>query len=221
MNVKRGVRLLAAAAFFGVSCGATGLASVDLTAGIRYVSTSGTLQDCGAKAKASLDAYLSSVTESSPGSGDWLGLGQNGAIGVATSAAAVRCYALPKGYVVTFTCAAQLPANPYGASALCLDVAHKFYGGAITPLAAMPTPTPVPTGCSTTNLVGTWGSDDNPKLTFTMGLNGDVTDSDGVSGNWAIDGTTVTLTYYGNHTMTLSADGKHLRGGGYSLTRRC
>ncbi len=54
-----------------------------------------------------------------------------------------------------------------------------------------------------------------------MGLNGDVTDSDGVSGNWALDGSTVTFTYYGNHTLTLSADGKHLHGGGYSLTRKC
>lgn len=214
--------MLAALLFASACCwGAAAIASVDLSAGIRYVSPAGTADDCSAKAKAALEAFLPGATESSQGSGEWVALGQNGAIGVPTSAATVRCYPLAKGYVATFTCAVQLPANPYGAAPLCLNIAHKFYGGAITPLAAMPTPTPVPSGCATTNLVGTWTSDDNPKLTFTMGLNGDLTDSDGVSGNWNLDGITATLTYYGTHTLTLSPDGKHLRGGGYNLTRKC
>jgi hypothetical protein len=115
----------------------------------------------------------------------------------------------------------QLPDSPYGADALCLDVAHNFSGKAVTPLAAIPTPTPIPTGCSTVNLVGTWVSDDKPDLTFKMELNGDLTDNEGVSGNWGLVGSTVTLTYYGNHTLTLSPDGKHARGGGYNLTRKC
>jgi hypothetical protein len=103
-----------------------------------------------------------------------------------------------------------------------LDVAHKFHGaGAITSLAAIPTPTPEPTGCATNSLVGTWVSDDNPKLTFSLGLNGDLTDSEGVVGNWSLKGNTATLIYYGNHTLTLSADARHLHGGGYSLTRKC
>jgi hypothetical protein len=54
-----------------------------------------------------------------------------------------------------------------------------------------------------------------------MELNGDLTDNEGVSGNWGLVGSTVTLTYYGNHTLTLSPDGKHARGGGYNLTRKC
>jgi hypothetical protein len=54
-----------------------------------------------------------------------------------------------------------------------------------------------------------------------MGINGDVTDNQGVSGNWGLVGNTVTLTYYGNHTLTLSPDGKHMSGGGYNLTRKC
>jgi hypothetical protein len=221
LNVKRGLRLLVAALFVGSLCGAAALAAVELSAGIRYVSPSGSIDDCGAKAKAALGAFLPAASESSPGSGDWISVAQNVATGAPSAAATVRCYALPKGYVATFTCAVQLPANPYGAGPLCLDVAHKFYGGAITPLAAMPTPTPVPTGCATTNLVGTWVSDNDPKLTLTMGLGGDITDNEGVSGNWNLDGMTATLTYYGNHTVSLSSDGKHLRGGGYSLTRKC
>jgi hypothetical protein len=196
-------------------------AAVDMSVGIRHVSPDGTLSDCGAKAKESLDAFLQGAAETPAGSGDWLAFSRNGPAGTPTSAATVRCYALSKGYVVTFTCVVQLPDNPYAADTLCLDVAHKFYGGAVTALAPIPTPTPIPTGCATTNLVGSWVSDGDPKLTFTMDLNGNLTDSEGVSGNWIIKGDTVVLTYYGNHNMSLSSDGKHLHGGGYSLTRKC
>jgi hypothetical protein len=196
-------------------------AAVDMSVGIRHVSDTGTLSDCSAKAQAALDAFLQGTTEATPGSGDWIAHSQNGVNGTPTSTAVVRCYGLSKGgYVVTFTCAVQLPDNPYTANELCLNVAHKFYGGAITSLAAIPTPTPVPSGCATNSLVGTWVSDDNQKLTFTMDLNGDVTDSDGVSGNWALKGDQVTFTYYGTHTLTLSPDGKRLKGA-YNLTRKC
>ncbi len=194
-------------------------AAVEMSIGIRHVSDTGGLEDCSAKAKSALGAYLQNVTESA--SGEWLAVGQNPMAQTTTAAAAVRCYQLPKGYVVTFTCAVQSPENPYGADALCLDVAHKFYGGAVMPLAAMPTPTPVPSGCSTVNLVGTWVADDKPGLTLTADLNGNLTDNDGVSGNWGLRGTTVTLTYYGEHALTLSSDGKHMHGGGYSFTRKC
>jgi hypothetical protein len=196
-------------------------AAVEMSVGIRYVSATGSAQDCGDKAKAALSAFLQNASESSPGSGDWSATAQNPQAGVLTAAATVRCYPLAKGYVATFTCAVQLPENPYGSDALCLNVAHKFYGGTIAALAPMPTPTPIPTGCSTVNLVGTWVADDKPGLTLTADLNGNVTDNDGVSGNWGLKGTTVTLTYYGEHTLTLTSDGKHMRGGGYSFTRKC
>ena len=223
MNAPRGMRRCVAVAGILALMLPASIASarVDISAGIRYLSPSGTVQDCSAKAKAALEAFIPGATEASPGSGDWLAFGQNIRTGAASSAAAVRCYEQPKGYVVTFTCSVLLPANPYRASTLCLDIAHKFYGGALTPLAAMPTATPVPTGCATTNLVGTWVSDSDSKLTLTMDLTGGLTDNEGVSGNWNLDGTTVTLTYYGTHTLTLSSDGKHIHGGNYSFTRRC
>ncbi len=202
-------------------CGSSTPASVDIAAGIRYVSPTGTLADCSAKARASLDAFLEGAAESSPGSGDWIAHSQNGVAGMPTATAVIRCYALPQGYFATFDCAVQLPDNPYLAQALCLDVAHKFYGGPIAALAAIPTPTPIPTGCATNSLVGTWVSDSDSTLTFTMDLTGDVTDNQGVSGSWGLKGDTVTLTYYGTHTLTLSSDGKHMKGGGYSLTRKC
>ena len=66
------------------------------------------------------------ATESSPGSGEWFAMGQNIATGAASSGATVRCYPLAKGYVVTFVCAVQLPANPFGANALCWTSHTKF-----------------------------------------------------------------------------------------------
>jgi hypothetical protein len=220
-RARRGALVVVALLAGLIWCSSSAPAAVDISVGIRHVSPDGTLTDCSAKAKAALSTFLQDAAETNAGSGDWVAHSQNGAAGTPTATAVVRCYALPKGYVVTFTCAVQLPDNPYSSDDLCKDVAHKFYGGAITALAAMPTPTPVPTGCATTNLVGTWVSDSDSKLTFSMELNGDLTDNEGVSGNWGLKGNTVTLTYYGNHTMTLSADGKHVTGGGYSLTRKC
>jgi hypothetical protein len=220
-KLLRSLSLLVALSVSVFWANGTAPAAVEMSAGIRHVNDTGSLADCSAKAKAALTAYLRGETESAQGSGEWIAMAQNPRAGAATAAATVRCYGLPQGYVVTFTCAVQLPENPYGADALCLDIAHKFYGGPLTELAAMPAPTPIPTGCSTANLVGTWAADDKAGLTLTADLNGNLTDSDGVSGNWIIKGSAVVLTYYGEHTLALTSDGKHMRGGGYSFTRRC
>ena len=120
---------------------------------------------------------------------------------------------------MTFTCAVETPNSPYDANSLCLDLAHNVSGKDQKPL---PTPTPVvvPTGCNTQSLAGTWQSDNDSSLSMKMDGNGGLEASDGVSGNWALSGLTATLTYYGNHTETLSSDGKHLHGQ-YNLTRKC
>jgi hypothetical protein len=193
-------------------------AAVEMSTGIRYVIPTGSADECSAKAKTALNAYLQNATEQLSGSGEWIATGPIGVTGPSTAAAVVRCFPVGKGYVVTFTCVVQIPGNPYAADALCLDVAHNFSGKPVKPL---PTPTPIPTGCTTATLAGTWTSDDKPGLTLQMDVNGGLTDSDGVSGNWGLYGSTVTLTYYGTHTMTITSDGKHIRGGGYSFTRKC
>jgi hypothetical protein len=200
---------------------ATAPAAVDMTTGIRYTFADGTMAQCGTKAAAALNAYLQNATETPPGSGDWIATGPIGVNGpqAVTASGTVHCYPSPSGsgYVVTFSCAVQTPENPYRAGPLCLDIAHNFSGEPQTPL---PTPSPAPTGCTTANLVGTWQSN-NSSLSFTMGPDGSLTGSDGVSGSWSLYHNTATITYYGNHTMTLSPDGKHLNGGGYNLTRKC
>jgi hypothetical protein len=193
-------------------------AAVDFSTGIRHVVDSGTDDDCGTKAKESLGAYLGNVNEPSPG--EFLATGPLVQVGApdVTASGTVHCYVHGAGYVVTFTCFVETPNNAYDADSLCLDIAHHFYGGQETALA---TPTPEPTGCTTANLTGDWTNDNNAKETFSMDGSGGLTGPDGVIGNWALSGTTATLVYYGNHTLTLSSDGKHLKGSGYSLTRKC
>jgi len=200
-------------------CGTTSPAAVSFSTGIRYVMTTGSLSDCSAKAKTALTAYLGAPTEAVAGSGEWLAFGPAGGTPQTyTAAATVRCFGLDQGYVVTFTCVVTEPESPYTASALCLDVAHNFSGKPETPLA---TPAPAPTGCTPANLIGTWTSDDHAGPTLTMTQGGDMTDQDGVSGNWVLYGTGATLNYYGTKNLTLTPDGKHLRGAGLSLTRKC
>lgn len=191
-------------------------AAIEMTTGIRYVVANGSIDECGTKAKAALESYLQNASESAPGSGEWTANGPIGNTGSPTAAAAVHCTAVDKGYVVTFTCVAE-SGNPYTAGALCLNVAHKFSGKAVTALATA-APKAIPTGCTTTNLVGTWQSGDT---ILNMDADGGLTDKENVSGSWALNGDTATITYYGNKTLKLSADGKHLSGAGYNFTRKC
>ncbi len=192
-------------------------ASVDLATGIRHVVPSGTIADCDSKASAALGAYLQHVL--SPTQDEWVGTGpiNSGMSSDTTSAGTIHCYAHAGGYVVTLTCTVEVPNNSYTATALCQDLLAHFEGTAQTALA---TPTPPPTGCNTASLAGTWQSD-NSKITLTLDQNGELTDSDSVIGSWTLSALSVKLTYYGYHNLTLSSDGKHMSGSGYSFTRKC
>jgi hypothetical protein len=221
----RRLSLAAAALALAVSVtSAAAPAAIDMSTGLRYVVANAPIGECGTKAKTALSTELVNPFEAPPeGSGQWLAYGPLDSTGHSTAAAAIHCYPVGKGYVVTFTCAVELPGNPYAADDLCLRLGAVFQGKAATPLPS-PTPVAVPTGCSTVNLVGVWTWNDKPNMTLTMDAQGGLIDSDGVSGNWNLSGHTVTLTYYGTQTITLSADGKHLnapRGVARNFTRHC
>lgn len=218
--VRSSCVLLAAALSLGVVAYAVpAAADISMSVGIRYCCAppfdSGTVADCSTKAQTALNAYLLNATEEPAGSGNWIAYSTPDQFGNSTAAAVVRCSPLSKGYVVTFTCTIEIPGSPYSANDLCLDIAHNFAGKETTTLA---TPTPVPTGCTTATLAGTWAGNG---VTFTMTQDGSLTDNQGVSGSWALSGLTAKLTYYGYKTLTLSKDGKHLSGSGYDLTRKC
>lgn len=212
MIVRTRLFALALAGAMAASLVASAQGAIDMSAGVRYLVTSGSVADCSAKAKSSLNAFLENATETPAGSGSWIATGPVG--GGSTAAAVVHCVAVDKGYVVTFTCAAG-SGNPYGVVDLCLDVAHKFSGKATVALA---TPPPPPTCGSLTNLVGTWVDGDK---SFVMTVDYGLTGPDGVYGSWYLKGTTATITYYGDHVLTLSADGKRLTGRDYNFTRKC
>jgi hypothetical protein len=192
-------------------------AALVMSTGLRYVVTSAPPTECSAKAKTALNAQLQNAGETSEGTGMWFAYSPTDSDGHASAAATIHCFPVGSGYVVTFTCAVEQPPNPYAADDLCTRLGASFKGKTTAPLA---TPTPVPTGCSTTNLVGTWLLNGDPKAKFVFELNGDLTDNQGVSGNWGLSGNTATLTYYGTSTLKLSSDGKHLTGP-KSFTRVC
>jgi hypothetical protein len=192
-------------------------AALVMSTGLRYVVTSAPSTECSSKAKAALNSQLQTAGETAEGTGIWIAYGPVDSSGHASASAAIHCFPVGSGYVVTFTCAVEQPPNPYDADDLCTRLGASFKGKATAPLA---TPTPVPTGCSTTNLVGSWLLNDDPKQKFVFDLDGGLTDNQGVSGNWGLSGSTVTLTYYGTTTLTLSSDGKRLTGP-KSFTRVC
>jgi hypothetical protein len=196
-------------------------AALEMSTGLRHIEQTGAIEDCGAKAKTALNTNLQNAFETAPGSGMWLAYSTADANGHASAAAAIHCFPVGKGYVVTFTCSVELPPSLYSASDLCLRVNATFMGKTAAPLA---TPTPLPTGCALTNLVGTWTWDDKGGVPFVFDVNGGLTDNQGVSGNWAINGNSVSLVYYGTQAVTLSADGKKLvapRGVERNFTRKC
>ena len=216
----RSLRLFAIVLFVGIVASiGVAPAAVDLSTGIRYTIDSGTIDECGTKAQAALNKYLQNTVEAAAGTHEYIATGPIGATSAQATTAngTIHCYPLGAGYQVTFTCVVETPNNPYTADALCLDLAHNFSG---KPETALATPSPEPTGCTTANLIGTWKSDDG-KTTLTLDSSGNLTDSDGVSGSWILYNGTATLTYYGNHSMKLSPDGKHLTGDNLSFTRQC
>lgn len=104
-------------------------ASADLQSvvGARTVVTGEPVSSCSAKAKAALDSVLQNAFGSEDG-WDWLAYGAPDRSGNATSGAAINCYQLGDGYLVTFTCAAQVPPNPDTAATICTKLVAAFPG---------------------------------------------------------------------------------------------
>jgi hypothetical protein len=207
--------------FAMVWCTAAAPAAIEMSAGLRHVVQSAPDGECSAKAKEALNSSLQNAFETAPGNGIWMAYGQLNSQGHTSSAAVIHCYPLGGGYTATYTCSVELPTSPFSASDLC----NRLYASMTNKTAAaLATPTPEPTGCSLTNLVGTWTADDKNGAIFKFDENGGLVDNEGVSGNWALNGNQASLVYYGTHPLTLSADGKHLvapRGTPLNFTRQC
>jgi hypothetical protein len=193
-------------------------AAVEMSSGFRQVVPNGSIDDCINKAKTALNNSLQNAFATSQDNWQWLAYGPNDSTGHPTAAASIQCYRVGSGYVVTINCAVERAPNPYTADDLCHRLGATFTGKTATDLA---TPTPVPTGCTTQTLAGTWTWSDKNNAVFTFNADGSLTDNEGVSGNWNLSGNTVTLTYYGTKTATLSSDGKRISGPDRNFVRKC
>lgn len=128
------VRVAAFAIGLALSFGlaqASAPAALDMVVGARKVVKNEPVSSCNTKAKNALNAVLQGALEVGTGdTGEWKAYGAPDASGNSFAAAAVHCYPLDdvKGYLATFTCAAQTPPNPDTASAICEKLNGAFGG---------------------------------------------------------------------------------------------
>jgi len=102
------------------------MAALDLVVGSRTVVQSAPVSDCDNKAKTSLTSVLQNATEAGDGTHEWFAHGASDANGQFTSAAAVNCFPVGTGYVVTITCTAEIPPNPQTAADICNKISTAF-----------------------------------------------------------------------------------------------
>lgn len=109
---------------------AASLAALDMVIGARQVVKNEPVSACNTKARSALDAVLVDASEVGSGdTGEWKASSAPDSSGHSSAAAAIHCYPLDDGYVVTFTCAVQVPAYADSASSLCTKLAQAFTGG--------------------------------------------------------------------------------------------
>ena len=101
-------------------------AGLFVTIGPKHVVASEPIADCSSKAKAALTSILGSAYEAGDGTGEWLGYGNRDNSGKSSEAAAIHCYPMDTGYVVTITCAVEVPPNPVMAADLCSKLDTAF-----------------------------------------------------------------------------------------------
>ncbi len=104
-------------------------AALDMYVGARTVVRNESLSSCNDKAKHALISVLGRAA-SYGDTGNWEGIGAIDTSGNSFAAAAVHCYPLDqvRGYVVTFTCAAQTPPATETAGVICDKLAAAFGG---------------------------------------------------------------------------------------------
>jgi hypothetical protein len=114
------------------STGANAPASLDVSVGARKIVKGQAVSACNAAAKSALESVFQNASEVGSGdTGEWKALGPADSSGNSFAAAAVHCYPLDEGgYVVTFTCAAQVPPIADSAGGLCDKLVAAFGSGA-------------------------------------------------------------------------------------------
>ena len=101
-------------------------AGLDLAVGAKKVVKGEPISSCNDKAKTALNAVLENALEVGGDTGEWRAAAAPDSSGNSSAAAAVHCYPLDTGYIVTFTCAVQAPPYQDSANGLCTKLATAF-----------------------------------------------------------------------------------------------
>ena len=120
------IALIAAALFAIGLVPVAARAALDMADGTRKVVDNEPRSACNSRAASALKVVLGSALEVGEDSGEWEAYGPPGVNVGPAAAAAVHCYPVGSGYLVTFTCAVELPYNPDPASALCTKLEAAF-----------------------------------------------------------------------------------------------
>jgi len=97
-------------------------ADLYMTVGQKLAVQSEPVSDCSTKAKNALNTVLANAFEAGDGTGQWLAYGGPDN----SEAAAIHCFPLDNGYVVTFTCTVQVPPSPSMGNDLCTKLSAAF-----------------------------------------------------------------------------------------------
>lgn len=121
-------RTAIAATAMALALSATALrapAALDMAIGDRKVVDNQPVTACDAAAKAALTQVVNDATEIGSSS-QWVGAAPPAGPDGTVATAVIHCVAVGSGYLVTFTCATQVPPNPDSASALCAKLSAAF-----------------------------------------------------------------------------------------------
>ncbi|HEX3368485.1 MAG TPA: hypothetical protein VHS56_02835 [Candidatus Cybelea sp.] len=104
-------------------------AALDMALGARRVVQNQPVSACNQAAKSALTSVFGGAQEIGTGdTGEWQAYNAGDTANGTTQSAAVHCYPVGNGYVVTFTCAAQVPPSTDTAAALCSKISAAFDG---------------------------------------------------------------------------------------------
>ncbi len=122
------------AAVFGLALSASvalmstpAFASFDMVVGARSVVQNQPISDCSTRAQNALQSVMNNAIKAGADGTNWLAFAPN--TNSPSAAAVIQCYPLDNGYVVTFTCSAEVPPNTVTASGLCNALTNAFGGG--------------------------------------------------------------------------------------------
>jgi hypothetical protein len=104
---------------------AIALASFDMVVGARSVVPNKPITDCAARAESALNGVMKNAIKAGADGTNWLGFGPNGTNNP-SAAAVIQCFQVDTGYVVTFTCSAEVPPNTVTATTLCNQLTAAF-----------------------------------------------------------------------------------------------